>query len=79
MPVAQPRFNMQRVTADGSAADLANGGTVASSFLGDSDLAVRVTIDNQPTYFSRMELVENPAVSLLGRSFVNSPRTRMSL
>jgi hypothetical protein len=56
---SQIKIKMQRVKADGSVADLAEGGTVSASYWEKyRDRAVMVTIENQPSYFTAMSLIE---------------------
>ena len=56
------KIKMEKVMFNSSAA-LPEGGTVASSFLGLSDLGVKVTIENQPSYFQALDLIEQPATA----------------
>jgi len=65
------KIKMEKVMFNSSAA-LPEGGTVASSFLGLSDLGVKVTIENQPSFFGRMELSEESATG--GRNMLDSPK-----
>jgi len=45
------KIRMNRITATGAVSALPEGGMVASSFLGLSDLGVRVSIENAPSNF----------------------------
>jgi len=65
------KIKMEKVMFNSSAA-LPEGGTVASSFLGLSDQGVKVTIENQPSFFGRMELSEESATG--GRNMLDSPK-----
>jgi len=53
------KINMTRLTGTGDRVSLEQGGTVVSSFLGESDNAVIVSIENQPTKFMEMRLNED--------------------
>jgi len=52
---------LERKGSSGTWPNLVEGGTVASSMLGIGDGAIKVTIENKPTYFGRLELREIPA------------------